>query len=279
MSTELFNAIRERAESAQLAKGKSGMVINCSAIAAIATEQNIPGWKVESVALENNIIPKRYIRGMESITIIEQQRLLGSVVAQVGLGGLGGSILEILLRTGIGRICAADGDTFEESNLNRQALSTIHSIGVPKTSAAMARAKALNPSVEFSVVSDFLNSTSLPTFIQGADLVIDALGGLQTRLTLQHSATNVGIPMITGALAGWTGYVGVVQPGQVGPADIMGTDNAAEELLGCPAPAVSFFASLMASEAINILTGHKSSLESSMLIVDLRTLTFEKVQL
>lgn len=279
MSADLVEAIREKAEPTELPAGNPGLLINLTHIAAIALHYDMPGWMVERTALENGIIPKRYLRSMESITIKDQQHLLGSTIVQVGLGGLGGSLLEILLRTGIGKIYAADGDSFEETNLNRQALSTIHSIGSDKSAMAVKRAAELNPSVEFSAVTQYLDSTSLPAFVEGADIIVDALGGLKTRLALQHSAAEAHIPMVTGALAGWTGYVGVVQPGQTGPADIMGSDNAAEELLGCPAPAVSLFASLMACEIVNILTGHKSSLESSMLIVDLRSHTFEKVQL
>jgi len=279
MSSDMVDAIRGKAEPAELPTGNPGLVINLNHIASIALAHGVPGWKVERDALKNGIIPKRYLRSMDSITSKDQLKLLDSTIAQVGLGGLGGTLLEILLRTGIGGIRTADGDSFEESNLNRQALSTVHSLGMNKATTAIDRAAEINPSIEYEAITQFLDATSLPAFVQGADLVIDALGGLETRLTLQRSAAEANIPMVTGALAGWTGYVGVVQPGQTGPADIMGSDNAAEELLGCPAPAVSLFASLMACEAIKILTGQPSSLESSMLIVDLRSHTFEKVQL
>jgi len=279
LSSDMAEAIRGKAEPTELPAGSPGLVISLNHIASIALAYDVPGWKVEREALNNGIIPKRYLRSMNSITASDQLKLLDSSIAQVGLGGLGGTLLEILLRTGIGRIRTADGDSFEESNLNRQALSTVHSLGAHKASAAINRAAEINPSVECEIATQFLDATSLPTFVKGADLVIDALGGLETRLTLQRSAAKANIPMVTGALAGWTGYVGVVQPGQTGPADIMGSDNAAEEILGCPAPAVSLFASLMACEAIKILTGHTSSLESSMLIVDLHSHTFEKVQL
>ncbi len=98
------------------------------------------------------------------------------------------------------------------------------------------------------------------------------------RRNLQQAASDCGIPLVTGALAGWTGYIGVVMPGKIGPADIMGTDNAAEEELGCPAPAVSLIASLMATEVCNILTA-SSTLAGKMLVVDLKSYTFETIVL
>ncbi len=216
---------------------------------------------------------------MESITQAEQISLLSSSIAQVGLGGLGGILLDMFLRGGVGVIRGADGDTFEESNLNRQALATLNSCGTPKVDAAKARVAKINPSIQFEGHTDFLTPQSLPEFLNGADLVVDALGGLEMRLGLQEAAAQANIPLVTGAIAGWTGYVGVVLPGQTGPADIMGRDNSAEEQLGCPAPAVNMVAALMATEVIKILSGHSSELNASIFLIDLKSLTFKKIHL
>lgn len=279
MATSLVEALRSSAIPTTLPKGGEGLTVDIASVAELALCFAVSGHVVEAEALKNDIIPTRYLRSMDSITQATQIRLLESSIAQVGLGGLGGTLLEIFLRTGIGKIRAADGDHFEESNLNRQALSSPKMLGKPKSEAAQIRAKAINPSIELDTRNEFLTTDSLPEFIAGTDLVVDALGGLETRLALQQAAANKDIPMVTGALAGWTGYIGVVLPGQPGPADIMGHDNGAEEKLGCPAPAVTFYASLMANEAVKLLSGHPSQLAGSMLIVDLATLTFERITL
>lgn len=274
----LAEVIRSRAKNITLPPGNEGDVIGLSDIAEIALEHGLPGHKVECEALKIGVFPLRYLRSQQTITPDQQATLLDSTIAQVGLGGLGGTLLEIFLRTGIGSIRGADGDTFEESNLNRQALSTPKTLGIPKAEAAKARAALINPSVTMEATKAFLTAESLPDFLEGADLAIDALGGLITRPALQRAAANANIPMVTGALAGWTGYIAVVMPGNPGPADIMGTDNGAEEKLGCPAPAVTFFASLMATEAIKLLTEESSLTTPSMLVVDLKSLSFETVQ-
>lgn len=275
----LSDAIREHAVNIDLPKGGQGDTIAINAVAEIAHSMKTTGAAVEAEAIRMDVYPARYLRNMDSITAEDQLKLLESSIAMVGLGGLGGTLLEIFLRTGIGNIRAADGDVFEESNLNRQLLSSINTFGIPKADVAIGRAHQINPSINIDSWDEYLNSSSLPDFLEDKELAIDALGGLKTRLVLQQAAAEANIPLVTGALAGWTGYVGVVMPGQSGPADIMGHNNAAEEQLGCPAPAVTFFASLMATEVVKILTGSPSGLASAMLVIDLKTLTFEKIRL
>lgn len=275
----LSDSIELQSVSVPLPQGGHGATLNLKAVADIAQKHGLTGRTVEAEALRRGCYPTRYLRNMDSITRSDQIKLLESSIAMVGLGGLGGTLLEMFLRTGIGTIHAADGDSFEESNLNRQALSGPDTLGSPKTEAAQKRAAHVNPSVSLMTENTFLTQDSLPGFLDGASVAIDALGGLTTRLALQQAAAKAKIPLITGALAGWTGYIAVVRPGDIGPADIMGRDNAAEEKLGCPVPAVNCIASLMASETIRILCDDQSELISSMLIIDLKTLSFEKISL
>ncbi|EGB13918.1 UBA/THIF-type NAD/FAD binding protein [Pseudodesulfovibrio mercurii] len=278
MDASLEESIRSLAHPGALPWGGNGPVLDVNDVAELAGEHGVPGHEVEALALIQGVTPARYLRNRESVSREDQIRLLRASVAQVGLGGLGGSLLEQFLRLGVGTVRAADGDVFEPSNLNRQALSTLDGCGRLKTRAARLRAAEINPSVTLQTHAEYLTPETLPDFLDGCDLALDALGGLTMRGHLQHAASDAGIPLVTGALAGWTGFVAVVMPGQLGPADLMGTDNGAEERLGCPAPAVNFIASLMASEAVNLLTG-APTLAGKMLMTDLRSHTFEVVSL
>lgn len=275
----LTDVIRSHAAQSPLPWGESGMTITPEAVQRIADEFNIPGWQVEAHALKNDVFPLRYVRNMHSISQRSQIQLLESTIALVGLGGLGGTILEHCLRLGIGTIRAVDGDIFEASNLNRQLLSSIDSMETSKAHTALERARAINPSASLETNQEVLDHSSLPSFLAGCDIAIDALGGLKDRLALQMTAAESGIPLITGALAGWSGYVSVVLPGRNGPADIMGHDNAAEEQLGCPSPAVGTVASLMAGELVSMLTSGASSLAGKMLVIDLTSTTFETISI
>jgi molybdopterin/thiamine biosynthesis adenylyltransferase len=236
--------------------------------------------RVELAALELGITPERYLRNGSAYSLAEQARLLGARAAMVGLGGLGGHVLEILARSGVGHIRAADGDEFQPSNLNRQLLCTRRSLGGYKAAAAAARVKLLNPAVDFEPVAGFLDEALMERFLAGAELALDALGGLSDRPALLRQAAQAGIPLVTAAVAGQAGYVATVLPGATGPADLFGADGAAaENTLGTPAPAVVAAAALMAAEALNILCGRAPRLAGAMLVFDLGTMSFERVGL
>jgi molybdopterin/thiamine biosynthesis adenylyltransferase len=254
-------------------------VVSHDVISRIALHFKAAGWQIEALALENGIYPRRYLRSMNGIGRSEQVGMLRGRVSQVGLGGLGGLMVETLARSGVGRIRAVDGDVFEESNLNRQALSGMNVLGRPKAEAAVERCRSINPSVELSAEAAFLDRAGFLKLLEDCDVAVDALGGLRDRPALQEAASERGVPLVTGALAGWTGYVGVVMPGQLGPGDIMGTDDSAEDSLGCPAPTVNLVSSIMAREVMRILTGKESPLAGRMLIIDMNGPTFETVSL
>lgn len=277
--TLLADDISTLSRRAPLPWGEDGDVIAMAHVLELADRHAVSGRRVEIEALRQGIQPLRYLRNRQALSSDAQIRLLESTVAQVGLGGLGGILLDLLLRAGVGVIRCADGDAFEESNLNRQALSQPDNLGKSKADAALSKAAAVNPSVEITAVNDFLTPESLPGFVQGCRVAVDALGGLENRLHLQHAAAEAGVPLVTGALAGYSGYVGVVMPGEIGPADIMGKNNAAEETLGCPAPSVTCMAALMAAEILKLAAGEPSPLAGKMLVTDLRTMTFETVSI
>ncbi|MFV0421417.1 HesA/MoeB/ThiF family protein [Oleidesulfovibrio sp.] len=236
---------------------------------------------IERAALSQGILPERYIRNTSQLSLKDQLRLLESDVLLVGAGGLGGHVLDMLARLGVGKITVADGDTFEPSNLNRQLLSSTERLGCSKAEAAKDHATAVNPAVEVLVVNEFLDASSLPEHIKGKQLVIDALGGLQTRLTLQKAAQQAGVPMVTAAVAGFSGYVGVVLPDEAGPAELLGTGDASttpvEDSLGTPAPVVACAAAMQCAEAVKILTGKPHA--KGILFFDLNDRTFQNVTL
>ncbi len=128
----LPEAIRERAFTTPLPEGGQKLTLDTRAVADLAGQFNRYGHEIESLALGLDIHPVRYLRNEASITAADQIRLLNTSVAQVGLGGLGGNLLELFLRTGIGHIRTADGDIFEESNLNRQILASTETLAKPK---------------------------------------------------------------------------------------------------------------------------------------------------
>lgn len=234
---------------------------------------------VERTALELDVCPERYLRNLDAYSLAEQLRLLSARAAMAGLGGLGGYVLELLARAGVGTMRAADGDEFAPSNLNRQLYATRRSLGGYKAAAAAARLKLVNPAVAFEPVACFLEEADLGLFLEGAQLCLDALGGLKDRAALARQASRAGLPLVTAAVAGGGGYVATVLPGGKAPSDYLGAGAGAEDTLGTPAPAVAAAASLMAGEALNILCGRGPRLAGRMLLFDLDRMSFETVTL
>jgi len=203
----------------------------------------------------------------------------------VGLGGLGGELLELLARAGVGRILAADGDVFEQSNCNRQLLCTVDTLGRPKSQAAGARVLQINPGVACQCRHEALDEVGMLELIRDAGdnaIVVDALGGLDSRPALWRAAREAGRPMVTAAVAGTSGCMGSFFPGETGPellfAPASSQGSAAEDILGTQGPCVHLAACLQAQEVIRLLQ-HPEIHEGRVLFFDLNDLTFERVRL
>jgi molybdopterin/thiamine biosynthesis adenylyltransferase len=230
---------------------------------------------VEREALALGVCPERYVRNLETYSLEDQLRLANSAVGLVGLGGLGGHVLELLARAGVGHVRAADGDEFEPSNLNRQLYATRRSLLGYKAAAAAARMRVVNPGALFEPIAAHLDEAGMGRLLEGLGLCVDALGGLEGRAALARRAAAAGVPLVTGAVAGQTGLVATVLPGGACPAELFGQGGGAEDRLGTPAPAVAAAAAIMAGEAVNILCGRAPALAGKMLAFDLSRMSFE----
>lgn len=156
---------------------------------------------------------KRYLRNVPALSEAECALLRTKKVAVIGCGGLGGHLIELMARIGIGSIRALDGDVFEESNLNRQLLSEVSSLGIGKAQAAADRVARVNPDVETEAVQIFLNEENADSLISGCDAVLDALDSVDARRTLAKACDRAGIPYIYGAIRGWVAQAAVSMPG------------------------------------------------------------------
>jgi molybdopterin/thiamine biosynthesis adenylyltransferase len=277
---DLHHAILEASHEDVYPDGRPGRFLQATSVAVLALEHGLPGRQVELAALEAGVCPLRYARNLQAFSLAEQARLLSSTVALVGLGGLGGGLLECLVRSGVGTVRGADGDVFEATNLNRQLLSEMAALGLSKAVQAAARAEAVNPSVEFVAHDGFLDQDGMLALLGGADLAVDALGGLKDRPALTAAARTLGLPLVTGAVAGYTGIVATVLPGDPSPVEVLAggaRGPSAEEVLGCPSPAVMAVAALQATEALRLLAGRKPALAGKALVIDLEAMRFDTI--
>ncbi len=203
--------------------------------------------------------------------------LMTKSVCVVGCGGLGGYVIEMLGRIGIGKITAVDGDVFDLTNLNRQLLSTEAHIGLGKALTAKERMSKVNSGIKFTAISDYLTAENAEEILSGHDLVIDALDSIAARFILQETTSKLKIPMIYGAIAGWYGQVSTIMPGSDFLSRIYRNHEGKghESELGNPSFSPALVASIEVSEAVKVLIGRGETLEGKLLLIDLLNNEFE----
>lgn len=237
-------------------------------------------------ALTLGVYPLRYLRNRASITPEEQLRLCSASVAVIGAGGLGGQVLLLLARVGIGTLVVVDPDRFEETNLNRQMLSREETLGIPKVQAAEKELMGVNPGVSVIPHHVRLTRETGPGILGGMSVIVDALDSVEDRLLLQDLAQDQGIPLIHGAIAGFGGQVLTVFPGDPGLRLVYGTtpfseakETRPEALLGAPAPAPALVATLQCMEVLKVLLGRGKVFRNRLVMVDLETGLLEALSL
>lgn len=194
--------------------------------------------------------------------------LLTGGVFIAGLGGLGGWLLEHMLRLGPEFIRAADGDVFDESNLDRQLLSSPLRIGQSKAAAAQERAALVAPQARFEAVPEFMTEDNCARLLSGCRLALDGLDSVAARLTLERGCAELGIPLVHGAVGGWFFEAGTVPPGS-GMLGRVYPGGREPERTRTHSSVVSACAAVQAAEAEKLLTGAEPALWGRLLMADL----------
>jgi molybdopterin/thiamine biosynthesis adenylyltransferase len=250
-------------------------VLSFEDVEALSQQLGVTRREVEHGALQVGVLPQRYLRNYGTLGIEGQLALARAHVAVIGLGGLGGYVVEGLARMGVGELTLVDGDVFVDHNLNRQLLSSEALLGRSKADAALERVRQINASVEANGHAVYASSENLEMLLNGADVVVDALDRLGIRLTLQGVAARLNIPMVHGAIAGSMGQVMTILPGDRGLGALYGDgavpDQGAEADLGTPAPSPMMVAAWQVHETVKLLTRKGELLRGRMLLMDAYT--------
>lgn len=124
-------------------------------------------------------------------------RLQRAHIAVIGLGGVGGYALEALVRAGVGKLTLIDGDAIAESNLNRQILATVDTVGTPKAMVAKARVQAIAPQAEIVAYAEFLNEQTAESLLGGTyDFIIDCIDDVPAKMLLAEHCREHKIPLL-----------------------------------------------------------------------------------
>jgi molybdopterin-synthase adenylyltransferase len=274
--TALEKRIQGKVKSIKDLVGRDVRVLDEAHADSLAQELGLSLRDVFKATLRLGIYPRRYLRNRESISLHDQLRLAESKVAVVGAGGLGGTVIQLLGRIGIGRLTVVDSDVFDETNLNRQAFCSRDWVGQPKALAVQAQMTLINPAVEVIAHNIRLDSANGPEILAGCQVIVDALDNVEDRLILEALAKSLGVPLVHGALAGFEGQILTVFPEDPGLKQIYGSGdqggsaaNRPEFLLGVPSITPSLVATLEAMEVLKILLNRGTPFRNKMVYIDL----------
>lgn len=213
---------------------------------------------------------ERYARNIGTLTPEENELLRTKRAAIVGCGGLGGYILEMLGRLGVGHLTVIDGDVFAPSNLNRQLLSDTGNIGSSKVLAAAERMKLVNPDIAVTPVAAVLDEDNALALLRNHDVVMDALDNIPSRLAIARACAALQIPLVHGAIHAWYGQVATILPGDDTMERIYQSPEFQKNLRPSnPSFTPALVAALQVAEAVKLLTGRGTLLSGgTLLLVD-----------
>lgn len=204
-----------------------------------------------------------------------QKKLKQARVLVIGAGGLGSPVLQYLAAAGVGTIGVIDDDTVENTNLQRQVIHRDGSIGTPKVFSAQAEMTAQNPFVTVRPYHRRLTAEIAADLFSDYDLVLEGSDNFATRYLVNEAAVAAGLPLISGAISQWEGQLSVFDPARgapcyrcvfdAAPAADLAPSCAEAGVIG-PLPGV--IGTMMAVEAIKVLTGAGAPMRGQMLIYD-----------
>ena len=220
---------------------------------------------------------RRYIRNVPALSEEECALLHTRRVLVAGCGGLGGNLINMLSRVGVGNLRIVDGDVFEATNLNRQLFSEVPILGTNKARAAAERIARINPDITVETIETFITEENAVELIRGCDVVLDALDNVDGRRVLAAACKKVGVPFVYGAISGWVAQSAISMPGddlieKLYPEDVVVRDKSVLSFT----PALC--ASMQAALCVKLLTG-RSVETGKIYYVDLLNQEFETIQM
>jgi molybdopterin-synthase adenylyltransferase len=190
-----------------------------------------------------------------------QKKLAQARVLIVGLGGLGSPAALYLAGAGTGTLLLNDFDRVDISNLQRQILYASSDIGEKKITAAAAALDAINPECRLELLDGRLDAQTLQSVVQSVDVVLDGSDNFGTRFAVNAACVRARKPLVSGAAIRYESQITVFDVRESsGPCYACLYPESQEALGNCQSngvlgPLVGVSGSLMASEAIKLITG------------------------
>lgn len=230
---------------------------------------------------------ERYSRHLiiPEVGLIGQRRIKNAKVLVIGAGGLGSPTLLYLAAAGVGTLGIVDFDVVDESNLQRQVIHSQSDIGRSKAQSARESVEAINPHVNVILHELRLDNTNVLEIFAGYDLVLDGTDNFATRYMVNDAAAILGKPYVSGSIFRFDGQVSVFWQGH-GPTyrDLYPEAPPAGMAPSCAEGGVfgvlcAAIGSVMATEAIKLITGIGRTLLGRLLMFDALEMTWRELKI
>jgi len=208
--------------------------------------------------------------------------LPGARVLIVGVGGLGSPAAMALAAAGVGSLGLVDPDRVEVSNLHRQPLYEEDDVGQLKVEAAAERLRHAHPALRVETHAERFGQTEVG-LARAFDLVVDGTDTVSAKFVVNDAAVAAGVPLVHAGVLGFRAQMLTVLPGASACYRcVFEEPPPPEETPSCEAagvlgPAVVLAGTLVAAEALRILSGQRAAFADRLLAMDLQAGTWRSV--
>lgn len=214
----------------------------------------------------------RYIRNIAVDEIGEagQKKLSGAKVLICGAGGLGSTVIANMASLGVGHIGLVDDDVLELSNLNRQYIHTLASIGKEKVSSAKEWIENYNKDIEVKTYKIRLNEENYKDIVQEYDIIADCFDSFASKFLLNDIAIKTGKLLVHAGVTGFCGQAVTIIPKKSACLECLFPDADLSCYIpkGVVSPAVSMLASVQSMEILKLILGIGEPLVNKMFVYD-----------
>lgn len=213
-----------------------------------------------------------------------QERLINSRVAIIGLGGLGSPAAMLMASMGVGFLRIVDRDIVSLTDLHRQPLYTRRDVDKPKVEVAKERLLELNPRMKIEAIPAPVTPDNINGIVSDVDVVIDGLDNMWARYIINRAVVKYRKPYIFASAIEMYGNVSTIIPFETpclecfyGGLDDEALPTCAE--VGVHPSLTHMVASISVSEAGRILMGVEPVLKNTLLYVDLKSVSLDKIRI
>ena len=230
---------------------------------------------------------ERYSRQivLKNIGAVGQQKILKSKVLIVGSGGLGCPVADALCRAGVGTIGIVDNDKVSLSNIHRQSFFTSKDVDKSKVKILKERIKLINPETKTIIFKEKITKLNIKKIIKNFDIIVDGSDNFKTKFLLNEYSLKYKKILIVGAISKFDGHIFSFNFNNKKTSCLkcFYQTEITDEFLDCESegilgPVAGIVGNIQANEVIKIILKLDNSLDSSILIINLLTLSFRKVK-